>query len=465
MTVIARIMGRMQKMDKDVYWLIDQVHRREPAVPVNSAMTLYEVLDSCHDNLLFTLGDYLDKVDITDFDVPQYAEMYHWFFTDLVASSDPKVTVDDQARKIIELNKLIQRTTTFRNRDQRSTVILPTGDGNAIGFKDNPEKPLLLAIELHKAINEYNARQSPKRKIEVRIGLSTGSVYKIRDLLGNSNVWGPGIIYARRVMDLGRTGSILANDIFANGVQKLKPEFKKLLHLIGNYPIKHEVIPIYNVYGSVDGVDIGTKKNPIARRVQKSAADTEFRRTISTFLFAKIEIILDVIDTHTMLTHHTWTWHVINQTNEPVDRVFYYLEGDKPRDFPDLNVKVTDEDNKELQIKSLNVNKPDKKEFFVQLNKQLKPRQGGRFVKLEYDWEEIDRHFYYTFSSDCKKFRFLLIVPKGLSISQKVAKVSPETGDITYAKTPASVRYLRDKTEIEWVAANISAFDAYRFDW
>jgi len=465
MAVLARIMGRMQKMDKDVYWIIDQVHRREPGISVNPAMTTYEVLDSCPDELIFSLADYLEKVDVTDLDVPQYAEMYHWFFTDLVASSNPKVTVDDQARKIIELNKLIQRTSIFRNRDQTSTAILPTGDGNAIGFKDNPEKPLLLAIELHKAISEYDPRQPTRKKIEVRIGLSTGSVYKIRDLLGNPNVWGPGIIYARRVMDLGRPGSILANDIFANSVQKLKPEFKKLLHLIGNYPIKHEVIPIYNVYGTVDGVEIGTKRNPLARRVQKSAAESEFQKIITTFFFAKIEIILEVIDREKMLTHHTWIWHVVNQTEKPVDRVFYYLEGDKPRDFPDLNVRVTDENEDELQIKSLNVNKPEKKEFFVHLNKPLRPHQQGRFVKLEYDWEEEERHFYYTFSSDCKKFKFLLIVPKGMPISQKVARVSPETGDITYAPNPAVVRYQKERTEVEWIASNIPAFDSYRFDW
>jgi hypothetical protein len=452
-------------MDKDTYWLIEQIRRKNPNVLLNPGMTMYETLDACSDDLLHKLDDYFKKVDITDFDLPQYAETFHWFFTDLVASSDPKTTVDDQARKIIELNRLIQKTNTFKNRDQMSTIIIPTGDGNAIGFRDHPEKPLLLAVELHKEINLYNTRQAPRRRIEVRIGLSTGPVYKIRDLLGNPNVWGPGIIYARRVMDLGRTRSILANDAFANGVQKLKPEFKKLLHLIGNYPIKREVIPIYNVYGTIDGVEIGTKRNPIVRRVQKSEADTEFRKIISTFLFAKIEIILDVIDSKTMLTHHKWIWHVINQTDKPVDRVFYYLEGDKPRDFPDLNVKATDEDGKELLIKSLNVNKPEKKEFFVQLNKPLKPQQKGRFVTLEYDWEESDRRFYYTFSSDCKQFKFLLTVPKDMPISQKVARVSPQTGDITYAKNPATVKYQQDRTEVEWRASDIAAFDSYRFDW
>jgi len=463
MAAIAKIMGRLQKLDKDVNWLIEQVRRRDQNTSVNIGMTMFEILEASSNNILSQLDDYFDKVDVTDFDLPRYAETYHWFFIDLVASSDPKITVDDQARKIIELNKLIQKTSIFRNRDPSSTIILPTGDGNAIGFRDNPEKPLLISIELHKAINEYNARQPPRRRIEVRIGLSTGPVYKIIDLVGNRNVWGPGIIYARRVMDLGRSRSILANDIFANGVQKLRPEFKKLLHLIGDYPIKHEKIPIYNVYGSVDGVEVGTKKNPIVRRVQKSAAETEFRK--NAFFFTKIEILLDITEPNTMMTHHTWIWHMINQTESSIDRVFYYLEGDRPRDFPDLNVRVTDEDEKDVQIKSLNVNKPEWKEFFVQLNKPFKPHQKGRFVKLEYDWEEPERQFLYKFASDCQKFKFLLVIPKGPSINQKVARVSPETGDMVYASKPAAVRYLKDRTEVEWTGNNIPAFDAYRFDW
>ena len=266
-------------------------------------------------------------------------------------------------------------------------------------------------------------------------------------------------------MDLGRAKSILATEAFANTVQRLRPEFKKILHLIGNYPIKKEVIPVYNVFGNVNGIDVGTKRDPIARRVQKSAPESEIRKIINTFYFTKIEIILEVTDPQSMLTHHTWIWHLVNQTDQPVDRVFYYLEGDRPRDFPDLNVKVTDENGKELTIKSLNVNKPDKKEFFMQLNKPLKPHQKGRLVKLEYDWEEPDRHFYYTLSSDCKKYRFLLITPKGMPTRQKVARVSPETGDIVYASTPPTIKFLKDRTESEWTATDIPAFDSYRFDW
>jgi hypothetical protein len=461
----AEIMGRLEKLGKDKYWLRDEILRKDRTISIVRGMTTYEMLQGCQMSLLKTFNVDLERAESQN-DMSRFAETFHWFFTDVVASSDPSITVDDQAWKIVELNKLIQNTQTFRSRDTANTIILPTGDGNAIGFKDSPEKPLILSIELHKGLSEYNSSIRTKKKlIEVRIGLSTGPVYHLKDLGGNPNVWGPGIIYARRVMDLGRAKSILTTEAFANTVQRLRPEFKRILHLIGNYPIKKEVIPVFNVYGTIDGIEVGTKRDPIARRIQKSASESEIRKIISTFYFMRIEIVLEVKDPQSMLVHHSWIWHVVNQSDAPVDRVFYYLVGDIPRDFPDLNLKVTDEDGKELTIKSLNVNKPEKKEFFVQLNKPLKPHQKGRMLKLEYDWEEPDRHFHYTFSSDCKKYKFLLLTPKGMPLKQKVARVSPETGDIVFASNPPTVRFLKDRTEVEWTESNIPAFDSYRFDW
>lgn len=463
--IIAEIMGLLERLGKDKYWLRDEILRQNPRIAVVQGMMTYEMLKACPITLLSRILDEARKLDSKD-DMSRFSETFHWFFTDVVASSDPKITVDDQALKIVELNKLIQKTPTFRNRDKAATIILPTGDGNAIGFKDNPEKPLLLSIELHKTLDEHNSEIRDKKKlIEIRIGLSTGPVYHILDLGGNPNVWGPGIIYARRVMDLGRSKSILATEAFATTVQKLRPEFKRIMHAIGNYPIKKEVIPVYNVFGNIDGIDVGTKKNPIARRVQKSVSASEIRKVVSTFYFTKIEIILEVLDPKSMLTHHTWIWHLVNQSDKPVNRVFYYLEGDRPRDFPDLNVRVTDNDGEELALKSLDVNKPERKEFFMQLNKPLKPNQKGRILRLDYDWEENDRHFYYTFSSDCKSYRFLLKTPKGMPIRQRVARISPETGDVEYAATAPAVRYLKNRTEVEWTASDVPAFDAYRFDW
>lgn len=463
---IAEIIDIMQKTGKDKYWVLEQLQKKNPKFRVHPGMRTLEILEACRMDFLAQLAAMLKNLNEAEKETIKYTNTYHWFFTDIVAGADPDTTTDHQTRKIIALNNLIRQTQSFRSRDSNSSIILPTGDGVAIGFKDSPEKPLLLAIELHKALHEYNANENGKTKLDVRIGLDTGPVYSIKDLNDKDNVWGDGIIYARRIMDLGGPKNILASARFAKDVQKLKPEFKKIMHIIGNYPVKHdELISIYNVYGNIYGAEIGTKRDPLTKRIEKTATLNEMRETANTFIFDYIEVVLEIMDPTKMLTHHTWLWHPVNQRDEKVQRVFYYLDGDVPKNFPDLNVRVTDEDNKELQIQSLSVNKPEHKEFYVQLAKPFKPKQRGRFVKMEYDWEEPDRHFVYNFASICKKFRYLMIAPKEMPISHKVVKILKEIGEKEHASTPATVRYLKDRTEVEWVGRDLQPFDVYRFDW
>ncbi len=84
--------------------------------------------------------------------------------------------------------------------------------------------------------------------------------------------------------------------------------------------------------------------------------------------------------------------------------------------FPDMNVVVKDEEGQELEMISLNVNKPYHKEFYIRLKKPLRPKQKGRWVKLEYDWEEPDRHYFYRYASNCKKFSYSLTVPSSICV-------------------------------------------------
>ncbi|MGH9993605.1 MAG: hypothetical protein ACREAZ_13420, partial [Nitrososphaera sp.] len=265
-----------------------------------------------------------------------------------------------------------------------------------------------------------------------------------------------------RVMDLAEKMNILCSARFANDIKMLRPEYKSILHPIGDYQIKHgDKLLIYNIYGD----EFGNKKSPSMDKKQKSKAEEEVQKTSSRFLFNQVTVELYVKDTKTMLAHHTMLWNLVNVSSEPIDKLFYYLDGDSPRDFPDLNVVVKDEDDKELDIMSLNVNKPYHKEFFVKMRRPFKPGEKGRMVTIEYDWEEPDRHFFYRFASDCKKFSYRLTIPKGIPINQKVVKVDTETGDKTYASTPAVVKQLPDKVEITWSTQNIRTFEAYRFDW
>lgn len=461
---IALIVELMEENHKEKDWLIDQIKQKRQRIPIKAGLSTVGTLKMCSPEFISNVLSSLRTSEISDLDntPPPITVSYHWFFTDIVAGSDPTITTNEQARKIILLNKLVERTDIFKQRDPETTLVLPTGDGMAIGFSDSPEKPLNLAIEIHKGLNQYNKPRGEKDRVFLRIGLDTGPVYMIKDLNGHENVWGPGIIMARRVMDLAEKNNILCSARFANDVKMLRPEYKSILHPIGDYQIKHgDKILIYNIYGD----DYGNKKAPSADKKQKSKAEEEVQKTSSRFLFSQVAVELEVRDIKTMLTHHTMVWSMVNVSSEPIDKIFYYLDGDTARDFPDLNVVVKDEDDKELEIMSLNVNKPYHKEFFVKVRRPFKPGEKGRIARIEYDWEEPERHFFYRFASDCKKFSYQLSMPKGIPINQKVVKVDTETGDKTYASTPAVVKNLPDKYEISWSMQNIRAFEAYRFDW
>jgi hypothetical protein len=262
-------------------------------------------------------------------------------------------------------------------------------------------------------------------------------------------------------MDLAKSMNILASDRFANYVRTLRPEYRKILHLAGQYPIKHgEKILIYNIYDD----NIGNSRSP-PQQSHKSAADEEVRQSASRFIFLYAKLELHITDPKTMLTHHTVEWNLLNISQDPILRVFFYTSGDMPRTFPELNMVIKDEEGKELDIMSLNVNEPKQKEFHVKLRKPLQPNEKGRKVRFEWDWEEPKRYYLYTLASDCRKFYYRLVIPKEMEIKQRVLRVHREIGEKTHASVPPAVRYTKDNAEITWNAKNLQVFDAYRFEW
>ena len=137
----------------------------------------------------------------------------NFFFVDIVGLSNPSLPVNKQREKIENLNEIIASCDAFKVVDD-NRIILPTGDGMVIGYLVNPELPLQLSIQLHQKLKEYNSKKmnNNQDKIGVRIGLSSGPVFKVNDIKNNPNYWGPGIIYARRVMDIGNNGHILMDN-------------------------------------------------------------------------------------------------------------------------------------------------------------------------------------------------------------------------------------------------------------
>jgi hypothetical protein len=134
-----------------------------------------------------------------------------FFFIDIVGLSNPVLSTETQRTKIKTLNKTIYDCKTFQDVSKDDVIILPTGDGMLIGFKNGLEEPLKLAIEFHKKIEEYNQRSTELEKIKTRIGCHIGHVFVVSDVYGNINLWGPGAILARRVMDMGDANHVLVS--------------------------------------------------------------------------------------------------------------------------------------------------------------------------------------------------------------------------------------------------------------
>lgn len=172
-----------------------------------------------------------------------------FFFVDVVGLSDPALSVRRQIEKIEALNDIIGHCETFKKASDKR--VLPTGDGMAIGFMLSPESPLQLGIDLHHALKKYNTHTNKEDGsfLDVRIGLASGSVFIVNDVNSNQNIWGPGIIFARRVMDVGDGGHILLAGPLAESLLTLDDKYRGMINLLGDYQVKHgQIIKIYSAY-------------------------------------------------------------------------------------------------------------------------------------------------------------------------------------------------------------------------
>jgi len=172
-----------------------------------------------------------------------------FFFVDVVGLSDPALSVRRQIEKIEALNDMISHCDTFKKASDKR--VLPTGDGMAIGFMLSPESPLQLGIDLHQALKKYNSHTSKEDGsfLDARIGLASGSVFIVNDVNSNQNIWGPGIIFARRVMDVGDGGHILLAGPLAESLLALDDKYRSMINLLGDFQLKHgQVIKIYSAY-------------------------------------------------------------------------------------------------------------------------------------------------------------------------------------------------------------------------
>lgn len=78
---------------------------------------------------------------LSDTGLPSEAFHAIFFFVDIVGLSDPTLSVKNQVQKIQTLNELIHSCESFRKSSVGKRIILPSGDGMAIGFLTSSELP------------------------------------------------------------------------------------------------------------------------------------------------------------------------------------------------------------------------------------------------------------------------------------------------------------------------------------
>ena len=391
--------------------------------------------------------------------VKDFTKTYHWFFCDIVSSANPSIPTIDQLEKITKFYEILSKTPIMQIRDPKR-IVVPTGDGYVIGFGDSPEKPIVLAKNLLQRIEKYNKSKRGKNKLFLRIGIDSGPVYVIKDQLTKKKAfWGPGIIMAKRVMDIGKENHILVSKRIAEDLMKLSRDYRFLFHSIGSYEIKHgETIEIYNVYGKGYGNRVFPREDKITNKKETD----EDRRGTSNFKFKKVEISLEIINSESLMTHHTYLWDLVNISRETQPQVLYQLSGEIKRDFADLNIKITDGKGNNLDIVRIEKNKPLYKEFYVKLKQPVKRNREIKGLKIEYDWEEPDREFIFDLPTDCKEFKCNLSIPNKI---QPRGRVFKRVGISEKQQLDASIIPGKKNTELKWIGKNLHAYDEHIFQW
>src|SRR3954468_6229036 len=172
-------------------------------------------------------------------------EIGHVLFIDIVGYS--KLLITEQSDQLQTLNQIVRGTEQVKKAEAEGKLLrLPTGDGGALVFRNNPEAPVLWAMEISKELKRHP-------ELQVRMGIHSGPVNEITDLNAQANIAGAGINLAQRVMDCGDAGHILLSRHVAEDLEQY-PRWRTCLHELGECKVKHGVrIGIANLYDSEIG--------------------------------------------------------------------------------------------------------------------------------------------------------------------------------------------------------------------
>ena len=384
-----------------------------------------------------------------------------FFFTDIVGLSKSDLSTQTQSKKIKFLDKCIQECEVFRST-KNEKLIQSTGDGVLIAFVNGIDEPIKLAIEVHQKLQKYNQNANEFDKIDVRIGCNIGNVFAISDFEGTLSMWGPGSIIAKRVMDLGESGHILISAEMADSVKEITNDYDKIIHPVHDFTIKHQdKVLLYSVYGE----NFGNSKLPDLEMGKKSYPSNEVYELRQNVSFPQLEFNIKLINQKENLLKINRHYNFVNNSEAPVYKIINGITTNVPKTMDELKVKIFDENKNELEIESIQVASPLRKEFTIKLKEPLRKEQK-RSYNVIYEVEEQKPIFEHIFLINSKTFTLSFTYPSGEKINTvKLFHISSQDREKKLlTPDPNTKRGLF--TQITWNFENgVNENDIIRIEW
>jgi class 3 adenylate cyclase len=154
----------------------------------------------------------------------------HILFLDLVGYS--KLPMEAQLRASAELAQAVRACKTFEASEHYGAVTcMDTGDGMVLAFEGEPTAPAVLALELAGA-------RGRRPDSEIRMGLHSGPVMRVRDINSRTNYKGVGMNVAQRVMDCALAGQITLSEHHAT-ILRSYTGWTERIDTVGTVTVKH----------------------------------------------------------------------------------------------------------------------------------------------------------------------------------------------------------------------------------
>ena len=223
----------------------------------------------------------------------------HVLFIDIVGYS--KLRTNEQSAQMEKLREIVRGTEQYRTAEAEGKLLrLPTGDGGALAFRNNPEAPVLCAEEIARALKSHP-------EIRVRMGIHSGPVNEVTDLNEQANIAGVGINIAQRVMDCGDAGHILVSKHAAEDLEQYD-QWQPYLHDLGECEGKHgERLHVVNLYNDeIGNAAVPTKcvRNAIPVATSSAATGRNRRRYSIVAMAIAALVILGAAKLFTTRTAH-----------------------------------------------------------------------------------------------------------------------------------------------------------------